>query len=174
MYKRQLPRYEARADGWQRIAARVQRHPKFKEATDTGQIKLDRLNRVARRSAADAAHAREQGLDKRGATILGWSGMRGVVTLAAAQSIPTTVPFRSQLVLIAFVAAVIALLMHGLRLPPLIRKLRPRVPRLCGRTEELVSLYSDLVEAGTTAVDTELEHEREIAERCLLYTSRCV
>ena len=33
------------------------------------------------------------------------------------------------------------------------------------RTEELVSLYADLVEAGTTAVDAELEHERELAER---------
>ena len=161
---RALPRYEARADGWQRIAARVQRHPKFKEATDTGQIKLDRLNRVARRSAADAAHAREQGLDWRGATILGWSGMRGVVTLAAAQSIPTTVPFRSQLVLIAFVAAVVTLLLHGLTLPPLIRKLRPQGPSVSDRTEELVSLYADLVEAGTTAVDAELEHERELAE----------
>lgn len=161
---RALPRYEARADGWRRIADRVQRNPRFRETTDTGQLKLDRLTRVAKRSAADAAHAREQGLDRRGATILGWSGMRGVVTLAAAQSIPTTVPFRSQLVLIAFVAAVVTLLLHGLTLPPLIRKLRPQGPSVSDRTEELVSLYADLVEAGTTAVDAELEHERELAE----------
>lgn len=158
---RALPRYEARANGWQRIASRVQQHPKFKEATDTGQIKLARLDRAARRSAADVVHAREQGLDWRGATILGWSGMRGVVTLAAAQSIPTTVPFRSQLVLIAFVAAVVTLLLHGLTLPPLIRKLRPQGPSASDRSEELISLYADLVEAGITAVDAEIEQVSE-------------
>lgn len=162
---RALPRYEARADGWQRIASRAQKHPKLQENTDTAQLKLHRLNRAAKRSAADAAHAREQGLDWRGTTILGWSGMRGVVTLAAAQSIPTTVPFRSQLVLIAFVAAVVTLLLHGLTLPPLIRRLRPQGPSVSDRTEELVSLYADLVEAGTTAVDAELERERELAEQ---------
>lgn len=161
---RALPRQEARAAGWRRIMNRVQQSPKFKEATETGQIKIDRLSRVARRTAADATHAREQGLDWRGTTILGWSGMRGVVTLAAAQSIPDSVPFRSQLVLIAFIAAVVTLLLHGLTLPPLIRKLRPQGPSVSDRTEELVSLYADLVEAGTTAVDAEIEHEREIAE----------
>lgn len=160
---RALPRYEAKADGWQRIANRAQHHPKLQKNTDTAQLKLHRLNRAAKRSAADAAHAREQGLDWRGTTTLGWSGMRGVVTLAAAQSIPTTVPFRSQLVLIAFVAAVVTLLLHGLTLPPLIRKLRPQGPSVADRTEELVSLYADLVEAGTTAVDAELERERQLA-----------
>ncbi len=160
---RALPRYEARAVGWQRIARRVRQSPRFAESTETDQLKLDRLDRAARRSAADATHAREQGLDWRGATILGWSGMRGVVTLAAAQSIPTSVPFRSQLVLIAFVAAVVTLLLHGLTLPRLIRKLRPQGPSTSDRKEELVALYGDLVEAGTTAVDAELEYERGLA-----------
>lgn len=160
---RALPRYEARAAGWNRIASRVRQSPRFEPSTDTGRLKLHRLDRAARRSAADATHAREQGLDGRGATILGWSGMRGVVTLAAAQSIPTTVPFRSQLVLIAFVAAVVTLLLHGLTLPALIRKLRPQGPSASDRKEELVALYTDLVEAGTTAVDAELEQERRTA-----------
>lgn len=159
-----LPRYEARADGWRRIASRAQKHPKAKESTGIIRLRLDRIDRAARRSEADAAHAREQGLDWRGATILGWSGMRGVVTLAAAQSIPTTVPFRSQLVLIAFVAAVVTLLLHGLTLPKLIKKLRPQGPSANARTAELVALYGDLVEAGTVAVEAEAEHERELAE----------
>ena len=50
-------------------------------------------------------------------------------------------------------------------MPPLNSKLRPQGPSVSDRTEELVSLYADLVEAGTTAVDAELEHERELAER---------
>lgn len=161
---RALPRYEARADGWRRFAIRVRRNPRFEPDTDTGQLKLQRLDFAEKRTAADAAHAREQGLDWRGATILGWSGMRGVVTLAAAQSIPTTVPFRSQLVLIAFIAAVATLLLHGLTLPALIRKLRPQGPSASDRSEELVSLFGDLVESGTTALEAELERERELAE----------
>ena len=168
---RALPRYEARADGLQRFADHVQQHPHFQQPSAHGRAKLARLDRAARRSAADAAHAREQGLDWRGTTILGWSGMRGVVTLAAAQSIPTTVPFRSQLVLIAFVAAVVTLLLHGLTLPPLIRKLRPQGPSASDRTAELVSLYADLVEAGTAAVDAELEHERSLAEHDATHTA---
>lgn len=161
---RALPRYEARADGWRRIAKRAEKRARSQESTDTSEIRLDRLNRAVKRSAADAAHAREQGLDRRGAAILGWSGMRGVVTLAAAQSIPTTVPYRSQLVLIAFIAAVMTLLLHGLTLPPLIRKLRPQGPSASDRTEELIALYTDLAEVGTLAVDAEIAREQELAE----------
>lgn len=158
---RALPRYEARAEGWRRIANRVRKIPRSEPSTETTQLKLERIDLAVKRTAADATHAKEQGLDWRGATILGWSGMRGVVTLAAAQSIPTTVPFRSQLVLIAFIAAVVTLLLHGLTLPALIRKLRPQGPSASDRSEELVALYHDLVEAGTIALEAELEHEQD-------------
>lgn len=157
---RALPRYEARASGWRDTVLRAN---DAEVNTETQQLKLSQMRRAARRTEADAAHAREQGLDWRGATILGWSGMRGVVTLAAAQSIPTSVPFRSQLVLIAFVAAVATLLLHGLTLPSLIRKLRPQGPSSNDRRQELVALTTDLVEAGLTAVDAEIENERELA-----------
>lgn len=157
---RALPRYEARAEGRSRAAVAAEaREP----STDTDALRVERLGLAARRSAADAAHAREQGLDRRGAVILGWSGMRGVVTLAAAQSIPATVPFRSQIVIIAFIAAIATLLLHGLTLPSLIRKLRPQGPSANKRSQELISLYQDLVEAGTSAVDAALEHERQLA-----------
>ncbi|MBL5973035.1 MAG: sodium:proton antiporter [Candidatus Leucobacter sulfamidivorax] len=162
---RALPRYEARAAGMKRFATRVRDKQNGDEPdTDSHALRLQRLERMERRTAADAAHAREQGLDWRGATILGWSGMRGVVTLAAAQSIPTTVPFRSQLVLIAFGVAVITLLLHGLTLPPLIRKLRPAGPSKDDRSEELISLYTELVESGKVALEAAVVQEREAAE----------
>src|SRR5690606_1313346 len=125
--------------------------------------RLRRLERLERRTAADASHAREQGIGWRGATIVGWSGMRGVVTLAAAQSIPTSVPYRSQLVLIAFAVAVLTLLIHGLSLPALIRKLRPSGPTQKEQAEELMGLYNELVQAGESALDTILENDREHA-----------
>ena len=40
------------------------------------------------RMRADLEAMREQRIDWRGGVVLGWSGMRGVVTLAAAQSLP--------------------------------------------------------------------------------------
>lgn len=157
-----LPRQQARAAGMRRIADRVQARPR---ADSVGaSAKAHRFERAARRSEADAVHARDQGLDWHGATILGWSGMRGVVTLAAAQSIPTSVPFRSQLVLIAFFAAVVTLLLHGLTLPALIRRLRPSGPTASDRTEELVALYTDLMESGETALEAAIEHDAEQAD----------
>lgn len=61
--------------------------------------------------------------------VISWTGMRGVVTLAAAAGIPATVatgapfPGRAEIQLVAFVIAVGTLLIQGLTLPPLIRGL---------------------------------------------------
>ncbi len=59
----------------------------------------------------------------RGGVILAWSGMRGAVTVAAAQTLPAETPFRPQLLLIAFTVAIATLLVQGLSLPALIRAL---------------------------------------------------
>ena len=62
-------------------------------------------------------------LGMRRASLVGWSGMRGVVTVAAVQSLPPETPYRSALILIAFTAAAATLLLGGLTLPPLARRL---------------------------------------------------
>lgn len=65
----------------------------------------------------------------KGPLILGWSGMRGVVSLAAALSIPvqladgTPFPQRNLILFITFVVIFATLLLQGLTLPYLIRKL---------------------------------------------------
>lgn len=62
--------------------------------------------------------------------LLSWSGMRGVVSLAAALSIPvqlsdgTPFPHRNLILFITFVAIITTLLLQGLTLPILIRKIR--------------------------------------------------
>lgn len=58
--------------------------------------------------------------------VISWSGMRGVVTLAAAFAIPATVPGRDTIVFLAFFVTVATLLLHGLTLPTLIRRLGVR------------------------------------------------
>jgi Na+/H+ antiporter len=55
--------------------------------------------------------------------VLAWAGMRGVVSLAAAFAITPGVPDREKLVFLAFFITVGTLLLHGLTLPWLIRKL---------------------------------------------------
>lgn len=164
--RRSLPRYEARAAGMQRLVERVDAIPdaQMPDPESRFGLRLRRMRRLADRTAADLQHAKDQGLDRRGGLILGWSGMRGVVTLAAAQSISSDVPFRSQLVVIAFIVAVTTLLLHGLTLPPLIRKLNPSGPSRDDRKQELVSLYQDLLDEGNAALDGLLEREHERAE----------
>lgn len=56
--------------------------------------------------------------------VVSWTGMRGVVTLAAAAAIPQDFPERATIQAIAFVVAIGTLLLQGWTLPPLIRRLK--------------------------------------------------
>ena len=55
-------------------------------------------------------------------TLVSWAGMRGVVTLAAAQLLPEDVPDRDVLLLAAFTVVVGSLLVQGSTLPWLVRR----------------------------------------------------
>lgn len=62
--------------------------------------------------------------------VLGWTGMRGVVSLAAALSIPLTLngapfPHRDLILFITFVVILLTLVIQGLTLPIIIKKLDP-------------------------------------------------
>ncbi|MDO4224932.1 MAG: cation:proton antiporter, partial [Bergeyella zoohelcum] len=62
--------------------------------------------------------------------VLGWAGMRGVVSLAAALSIPLTLengeafPMRSLILYITFVVIFLTLVIQGLTLPMIIKKVK--------------------------------------------------
>jgi Na+/H+ antiporter len=73
--------------------------------------------------------AGDQGNDRlRGGLVSSWAGMRGVVTLAAALTLPDETPLRAELVVIALVVTVGTLLLQGLTLPQLARALDVRGP----------------------------------------------
>ena len=55
--------------------------------------------------------------------IISWSGMRGVITLAAALALPAAFPFRDLIVLTSFAVVIGTLVVQGLTLRPLIRAL---------------------------------------------------
>ncbi|MEC5393909.1 Na+/H+ antiporter [Bergeyella sp. RCAD1439] len=70
----------------------------------------------------------------KGPLLLGWTGMRGVVSLAAALSIPMTLedgtafPQRNLILFITFVVILLTLVVQGLTLPFLIRQLKIEDP----------------------------------------------
>jgi monovalent cation/hydrogen antiporter len=68
-----------------------------------------------RRRAPDAPAA-----DGKAALVIGWSGMRGIVTLAAAMALPDPFPYRDLIQLTAFVVVLGTLVVQGLTLRPLI------------------------------------------------------
>ncbi|MDQ8029312.1 MAG: cation:proton antiporter, partial [Brevundimonas sp.] len=53
--------------------------------------------------------------------VVGWAGMRGVVSLAAAYALPATFPYRDLILLAVFAVVLGTLVVQGLTLGPLIR-----------------------------------------------------
>jgi CPA1 family monovalent cation:H+ antiporter len=74
-------------------------------------------------------------LDARDKVIMGWSGMRGVITLAAALSLPVFTnhgepfPHREAIIYLAFAVILVTLVGQGLTLPVLIRRLGVTEPK---------------------------------------------
>jgi len=56
-------------------------------------------------------------------TVIGWAGMRGVVSLAAAFALPAQMPGRNLILFAVFVVILVTLVAQGLTLPWLIRRL---------------------------------------------------
>jgi CPA1 family monovalent cation:H+ antiporter len=63
-------------------------------------------------------------LSGRGAAVVGWCGMRGTVTLAAALALPTDFPFRDLILTTAFGVTLGTLVVQGLTLRPLLLRLQ--------------------------------------------------
>ncbi len=67
--------------------------------------------------------------------VISWSGMRGIVSLAAALALPITFPYRNLIVLSAFFVVLGTLIIQGLTLKPLLRALNLSDDDPVGREE---------------------------------------
>lgn len=138
---------------------------------DRLRARLERFSRFIARRRADVEFAVSQRLSWRGGAVLAWSGMRGAVTVAAAQTLPHDLPYRPQLVLVAFTVAFVTLLFQGGTLPLLIRWLRIRGANGQEQREELANLLEELNDAGVAAISDEqlaaagIEVEAEVVGR---------
>ncbi|UQX87148.1 Na+/H+ antiporter [Jatrophihabitans telluris] len=86
--------------------------------------------------------------------VVGWAGMRGVVTLAAAFVLPTeNNPYRDVLVLAAFVVTAGTLLVQGTTLPMLVRLLHLRGPSRAEDALQMAGLLQQSADAGLKRLD---------------------
>jgi Na+/H+ antiporter len=113
--------------------------------------------------------AREENPTWKGPFIIGWAGMRGVVSLAIAFSIPLTVhggadfPDRNLLLFLTFTTVIGTLVVQGLTLPPLIRLLK-----LPGRDTQAETLAEANAQAQASRVAEERLDELLSDERNVL------
>lgn len=132
----------AREDGGLRRyghAARARRHRRLEAARTAraGRLSEEEASRMKERRTARAAEFRRRftrkiadvdyllaaPLGPKEGVVIVWAGMRGVVTLAAAQTLPPGFPQRSLLILVAFGVAAGTLLVQGGTLPWVVRRL---------------------------------------------------
>ena len=109
------------------------------------------LSTRVRRRGADLEYFAAEPLRAREGVIIVWAGMRGAVTLAAAQTLPTTAPHRPFLLLVAMLVAAGSLTIQGLTLSALVRLAKPA---MAGRAddEEKAAVISLLVDAAKDVV----------------------
>ncbi|GAB3802102.1 sodium:proton antiporter [Humibacter antri] len=142
-------------DGRERLSTLRERMKAWRERFDDDRVqhRADRAeHRIAQRDA-DMVDLQKNNVGWRDGVVLTWAGMRGVVTLAAAQSLPNGTPYRPQLILIAFVVAIVSLLAQGGTLPWIIRLTRIRGTDDAADTRELASLLDEIAEAADRAID---------------------
>ncbi|HRD61158.1 MAG TPA: sodium:proton antiporter [Nocardioides sp.] len=103
------------------------------------------------RGRADVAFEEREPITARGVVIIAWAGMRGVVTVAAVQTIPAGTPHRATVVLAAFLVALITLVLFGLTLPAVIGRMGFRLE---SAEEKHDSVQALLRQIGESAIDT--------------------
>jgi monovalent cation/hydrogen antiporter len=97
----------------------------------------------------------DSGWSPRASVLIGWAGMRGVVTLAAAFSLPPSTPHRGVLLLAAMVVVVGTLAMQGLTLPALARRLGLPAPDPAEDALAQAALLSEVAGAGRRRLASE-------------------
>ena len=119
-----------------RQARRAARPARTRTARTPSQRTLDQFTRRVTQGLADIEYFLRQPLGWRDGTAVVWAGMRGAVTVAAAQTLPDDTPQRPVLVLVAFAVAALSLLVQGGTIGPLLRRISPPVDEAGRRAAE--------------------------------------
>lgn len=143
----------------ERLSAYAERLREYEEQEQIDTRRAELVHRRLDQNRADLEFVESEPITRRGGVVLAWAGMRGVVTLAAAQTIPEVAgghntPYRSSTVLVAFAVAVVSLVVFGGTLPWVIRKLRFRAPSPGDERAEFIDLMSSLTDAVVGRIGT--------------------
>ncbi|MBV9409517.1 MAG: cation:proton antiporter, partial [Candidatus Eremiobacteraeota bacterium] len=107
--------------------------------------------------------------------VIGWTGMRGIVSLAAALALPYTIrdgvpfPARDAIVFITFVVIFVTLVGQGLSLIPIVKWLKLGHDENDGEEREIevriAALEAGVREIGDLAAQARDDEERRVVER---------
>ena len=136
---------------WDRRFAQVQRKLRRDPSHESIARRARRISSRVRRRGADLDYFAADPLRSREGAVIVWAGMRGAITLAAAQTLPTTAPHRPFLLLVAMLVAAGSLTLQGLTLPALVRVSRPAMAGSADE-EERAAVISLLVNAARDVV----------------------
>jgi monovalent cation/hydrogen antiporter len=132
---------------------------------------LSRFSTRVRRMLADIDYFRRSPLGKRDGVIVVWAGMRGAVTVAAAQTLPAETPARALLVVIAFIVAAFSLLAQGGTIGWLAGRLGPDEEAVARQEAETAAEHSRLLDLMQAAGET-VEGDDEAAAVARLRAQR--
>jgi NhaP-type Na+/H+ or K+/H+ antiporter len=121
---------------------------------------LDMFARRVTQMLADIDYFLREPLGWREGTAVVWAGMRGAVTVAAAQTLSEDTPQRSVLVLIAFGVAAMSLVVQGGTIGPLLRLIEPKVDQ-AALDEQTSAERSRIMELMRNTADAIPEPSRE-------------
>lgn len=113
--------------------------------------RVERFHTRLTRGISDIDYFLAQPLGWREGTVVVWAGMRGAVTLAAAQTLPADTPNRPLLVFIAFLVAGGSLLLQGGTLPMVVRWVKPASVDQDAAVEERGQLLTLLADTAAEA-----------------------
>jgi CPA1 family monovalent cation:H+ antiporter len=122
---------------------------------------LDRFAQRLTRGLANIEYFLREPLGWREGTAVVWAGMRGAVTVAAAQTLPDDTPQRSFLVLVAFAVATMSLAVQGGTIGLLLNLLAPAVDQevIAEQTTAERTRIMDLLRTSAMTVPKPPRHE---------------
>ena len=115
---------------------------------------LDQFAHRLTQLVADTEYFLRAPLGWREGTAVVWAGMRGAVTVAAAQTLPDDTPQRPLLVLVAFSVATLSLVLQGGTIGPVLRFIAPEVDQadLDAQAEEERTRIFELLRSSADVV----------------------
>ncbi len=147
-HRRRRPRRE-----WEPRLASIREYLASEQAQAMSQRRRERALQMIARREADLTFYDEHRIGRREGLVLVWAGMRGCITVAAAQTLPEDTSERALLVLAAFCVAGASLLVQGGTLDWVVRRLGAEADHSESHRQQLAALTEALADVTDARCD---------------------